>query len=90
MWYIIKYLILYGLSRLLISTQNVLLVTVINLGIHLLFSLLINPPTVVSNILYTVVSGFIIGYIYFWLLKKFQDSTLFYIILIVGGFFFLI
>jgi hypothetical protein len=73
---VVSLLVLIGLVKFLQMSQSPLSCAVIYAIITFLFSFS----------LITVAIAFVLSFIYFWLLHRFENSVLWWVILIVGGF----
>ena len=79
---IIKILVLVGLIRLLIITDNPIVCAGIYTGVRLIFALLCGNPFVA--VLIGSIIAFGLALLYFGLLSRFQDTGVFWLVLILG------
>ncbi len=80
-------ILLVGLVRLLSYTRKPFLCAAIFSGLDLILGLFYHEP--IGLVLISVGVVFVISYLYFWLLDRYDDSTiLWWIILLVGMFIF--
>lgn len=78
----IQILMLVALVKLLLATQNPALCAGIYAVVGMLFALLFGHsflPVIISGGI-----GFALAFIYFWLLNRFQDTGVFWVVLILG------
>lgn len=79
---ILKIIILASLIKLLIATNNPLLCTSVYVSFGFIFGLLLGNPFV--YVLIAAAISFGLAFAYFWLLNRFEDSGMFWVILVVG------
>lgn len=79
---IVKILMLVGLIKLLLVTEKPMLCAGIYAGVAFLFSLLVGNPFLAVLIGSTI--GFGLALLYFWLLNRFRDTGIFWVVLILG------
>jgi hypothetical protein len=79
---IVKVLILAALIKLLILTEKPMLCAGIYGAVALLFTLFVHGPSLGLIVVGAV--AFALAAIYFWLLQRFQDSALFWVIAVLG------
>jgi hypothetical protein len=84
-FFIVKFLILLGLIRLLLETDNPFLCAGIYLFVKIIFSLLIGAPIMV--IFFSSILAGALALLYFWLLARLGGAgILFWVVAIVGAF----
>jgi len=79
---IVKILVLVGLIKLLLVTEKPMLCAGIYTGVAFLFSLLVGKPFLA--VLIGSAIGFGLALLYFWLLNRFRDTGIFWVVLILG------
>ena len=79
---IIKILVLVALIRLLIVMDKPIVCAGIYTGARLIFALLFGNPLLSVLIGSAIVFG--LALLYFWLLSRFQDTGVFWVVLILG------
>ncbi|MDT8389321.1 MAG: hypothetical protein RRC34_02310 [Lentisphaeria bacterium] len=80
--FILKIVFLASLIKLLIATNNPLLCAGIYVSLGFVFGLLLGNPLV--YVLIATAISFGLAFLYFWLLDRFEDSAIFWVILIAG------
>jgi hypothetical protein len=78
----VKILILVGLVKLQLATRNPLLCAGIYAGVSFVLSLIFGHPFLA--VLISSVIGFALALLYFALLNRFQDTGMFWVVLILG------
>lgn len=79
---ILKAVFLASLVKLLIATNKPLLCASIYVSLGFIFGLLLERPF--AYVLLSTAISFVLALLYFWLLDRFEDSGMFWVILIVG------
>jgi len=79
---ILKVIILAALVKLLIATNSPLLCAGIYTGIGFIFRLMMEQPF--SYLAVASALSFVFAFIYFWLLDRFEESVLFWVIMVLG------
>jgi hypothetical protein len=80
---ILKILLLIGLIKLLIASQQPLLCSGIYAGVVLLFGLVNSAPF--GTLMLVVAISFALASIYFWLLNRFGDNLVLFWVIAVAG-----
>ena len=78
----IKVIVLVALIKLLLVTKNPILCAGIYTIVKFLLTLLFGTPFIA--VLIGSVIAFILSLIYFWLLNRFRDTGIFWLVLILG------
>ena len=79
---IFKVIILVGLLKLLIVTERPILCAGVYSGLRLILGLVFGEELIPDLIASAITFG--LALLYFWLLNRFQGSSIFWLVLIVG------
>ncbi|MDP6525443.1 MAG: hypothetical protein QGH15_14590 [Kiritimatiellia bacterium] len=79
---IIKVMVLVALIKILLATENPVLCAGIYAGARFIFAMLFTNPFFEALIGSAIAFG--LACLYFWLLDRFKDSGMFWVVLVVG------